>query len=100
MTRSTKRDVPRALKAATTLPETPAPPSRSTQRRERDQPLPTGLEWHRFETWCASNGLHAPAASPEAVAVVALYVTYLAATGRSVATIARQLLHDREKSAE
>jgi hypothetical protein len=64
---------------------------------ERDERIRTALVWSRFETWCASHGLRAPPASGEAVALVAVYITFLAASGRNVAVIARALLRAREE---
>jgi hypothetical protein len=67
------------------------------EKRERYEWHRTALEWQRFETWCASNGLRSSPATPEAVALIAVYITYMAATGRNVATVARALLRDRER---
>jgi hypothetical protein len=74
--------------------------SEPAPKRERAQPglderLREALEWRRFEEWCASNGLPRLPATPEAVALVALYVTHLAATGRNAAALARALLRSR-----
>jgi hypothetical protein len=67
---------------------------------ERDDRLRAALGWHRFEAWCASHGLGPPPAPPEAIAVVALYMTFLAATRRSVTFVARALLRNRERKNE
>jgi hypothetical protein len=72
-------------------------PRLEREKRERDERLRAALEWDRFEAWCASNDLRSTPATPEAVALIAVYITYLGATGRNVATVARALLRDRER---
>jgi|HubBroStandDraft_1064217.scaffolds.fasta_scaffold08998_2 hypothetical protein len=84
---------PAPLEAQTSGPA----PRIEREVRERHERLRTALEWQRFETWCASNGLRSSPATPEAMALIAVYVTYLVATGRNVATVARTLLRDRER---
>jgi hypothetical protein len=53
------------------------------------------LGWEPFEAWCASNGLRSPPGSREVIGLVAVYVTFLAASGRNVAAVARALLRER-----
>src|SRR5215472_7381426 len=65
--------------------------------RERDQRLRTALDWRRFETWSASNGFGPVDAPRETIGIVALYMTFLAATGRSMAIVARALLRLRDR---
>jgi hypothetical protein len=84
---------PAPLEAQTSGPA----PRIEREKRERYEWHRTALEWQRFETWCASNGLRSSPATPEAVALIAVYITYMAATGRNVATVARALLRDRER---
>jgi hypothetical protein len=71
--------------------------SSKTERgqRGRDERVKDALEWQRFEEWCAANDLRPAPATSEALALVALYVTHLAATGRTAATLARALLRNR-----
>ena len=57
----------------------------------------SALDWDAFEAWCLSSGLRAPPSSDEAVGVVAVYLTFLAARGRNLALVARALLQAREK---
>jgi hypothetical protein len=82
--------------APSTVSETRA--SIATLKAERDKRLRTALGWRRFETWCAANGLSPGTVTPEAVVVVALYVTHLAVTRRPILTVARALLHDIESA--
>lgn len=70
-------------------------PKYEREEREREQRLMSALDWHRFETWCASNGLRSLPVTPEAIGLLALYITHMAATGRSVATVARALVRGR-----
>ena len=126
MVRATKRDVPSAKGALGDDGEEPRPhatrktwppamraaqpalplaasdrrPNRlrnvEARDRERDERLKTALGWYRFETWCDDNGFRTLAATRETIATVALYMTYLAATGRSVAINALALLRQRD----
>src|SRR5580658_3080006 len=97
MARTTKRDFPRASGSS-------RPPSSSSDTRtsgpaprgERDERLRTARGWEPFEAWCASNGLRSPPGSREAMGLVAVYVTFLAASGRNSAAVARGLLRERE----
>jgi hypothetical protein len=92
------------MRAAHPSPSLPPPPRRPSRvvrnveagEHEQDERLRTALGWGRFETWCAANGFR-PATTRETIAIVALYMTYLAATGRSVALIARALLRLRDE---
>jgi hypothetical protein len=76
-------------------PSSAAAPKSERTQRGRDERLKEALEWQRFEEWCASNDLPRLPAPSEAVALVALYVTHLAATGRNAAALARALLRSR-----
>ncbi len=121
MARVTRRDIPgaRRLVAEDEAPtprmraeESSAPGAPSDERgsgpapryereeREREQRLMMALDWHRFEMWCASNGLRSLPVTPEAIGLLALYITHMAATGRSVATVARALVRDRGSRGE
>jgi len=83
---------------ARSLPQTSGPaPKVEREERERDERLRSALEWERFEAWCESNDLPSPPVTYDGIALVALYVTYLAATGRNAATTARALLRARDK---
>jgi hypothetical protein len=99
MARVTRRDVPRSgVPPAPEDTQTSGPAPRiKREERERHERLATALEWKRFETWCASNGLRSSPATPEAVALITAYITYLAATGRNVAIVARALLRERKE---
>lgn len=66
------------------------------RERERYERIRAALVWPRFETWCTSHGLLPPTPSDEAIALVAVYITFLAASGRNVAIVARALLRARE----
>jgi hypothetical protein len=72
-------------------------PGLEREKPERHERLRAALEWQRFETWCASNDLRSSPVTPEAVALIAVYITYLAATGGNVAAVARALLRERER---
>jgi len=96
--------VPAPSVRASQLSTPPAPidaPSNTTApksergQRGRDERLKEALEWQRFEEWCASNDLPRLPATSEALALVALYLTHLAATGRNAASLARALLRSR-----
>jgi hypothetical protein len=97
MARVTRRDVSHAPKSPTPADQKRTAPKIEREKRERYEWHRTALEWQRFETWCASNGLRSSPATPEAVALIAVYITYMAATGRNVATVARALLRDKER---
>ncbi|MGH7437331.1 MAG: hypothetical protein ACRENE_16765 [Polyangiaceae bacterium] len=61
----------------------------------REEGLKAALEWQKFEAWCTSNGLRHVPPSPEALGLIGLYITYLAATGRNIATVARALVRGK-----
>jgi hypothetical protein len=87
---------------ATQAPTGEPTPRTDRDLHEQDERLKRALGWDEFETWCTSNGLRglrSPPATPEAVALVARYITYLVATGRNVTTAARLLLRNREPKA-
>jgi hypothetical protein len=103
MARTTRRDIPaeKGLKGSPSSPSAarasgPAPSSERGKPIRREW-LRNALEWDRFEGWCASNGLQPPPGADEAIGLVAVYVTFLASRGRSVALVARALLQAREK---
>ena len=62
-----------------------------------DERLRSALGWHRFEAWCAANGFRPLANTSETIATIALYITYLTASGRSLALIARALLRLKDE---
>jgi hypothetical protein len=101
MARVTRRDLVRAKGSAPppssseTRASGPAPAGEPDEHA-RDERLRTALAWEAFEAWCASNGLRPPPGSRDAIGLVAVYVTFLAASGRNVAAVARALLRDRE----
>lgn len=83
------------------LPSSAGRPSRvipkiEAEDREPDERLRSALGWYGFESWCAANGFRPLANTSQTVATVALYMTYLATTGRSLAIIARALLRMRD----
>jgi hypothetical protein len=97
MARETKRDMVRAKGSARPLSSSDTGASGAAPRGEqdehaRDERLRTALGWEPFEAWCASNGLRSPPGSREAIGLVAVYVTFLASSGRNVAAVARALL--------
>lgn len=53
-----------------------------------------GGDWKAFETWCRSSGLGSLPAEP---AVVVMYITSLATSGKRVATISRVLVSISQK---
>jgi hypothetical protein len=100
MARTTKRDIPR--ETGSSRPPSPSDtrasgpaPRGERDDHARDERLRTALGWEQFDSWCASNGLRSPPGSREAIGLVAVYVTFLAASGRNVAAVARALLRER-----
>jgi hypothetical protein len=89
-----------------TQPSLPLPPSGGRPSKvmrkidanewDPDERLRSALGWYRFEAWCAANGFRPLANTSETIATIALYMTYLAASGRSLALIARALLRLRD----
>jgi hypothetical protein len=100
MARVTKRDMVRAKGSArpssSDMRASGPAPGGEQDERPRDERLRTALGWEPFEAWCASNGLRSPPGSRDAIGLVAVYVTFLAASGRNVAAVARALLRERE----
>jgi len=102
---STLKTWPPVTRAQTTPQGTSGTPARrpaarveaGERQRQQDQRLKSALEWQRFEAWCASHGLGPPPAAREMIAIVALYMTYLAANRRSITAIARALLGNRDR---
>jgi hypothetical protein len=97
------RDNRRSSANVPSRPGPPAPsnvsetrPSIAALKAERDTRLRRALGWRRFEAWCVANGLHSPPVTSDAVILVALYVTHMAATRRHVLTVARALLRRSE----
>jgi hypothetical protein len=101
MARPTKRDMVPAKgsvgppSSSDTRASGPAPRGERDDHA-RDERLRTALGWEQFDSWCDSNGLRPPPGSREAIGLVAVYVTFLAASGRNVAAVARALLRARE----
>lgn len=99
MARETRRDMIRVKESARrpsssdTRASGPAPKGERDEHA-RDERLRTALGWEQFESWCASNGLRSPPGSREAIGLVAVYVTFLAASGRNVVAVARALLRE------
>jgi hypothetical protein len=103
MARTTRRDIPGGKGAgqppsATDTRTSGAAPKDERTHREYDTQVRTALDWERFETWCKSNGMDLPPSSHDVVAWIAAYLTFLAATGRSIAVIAKSLIRARQKA--